>query len=869
MPFFREPHLRSLLRLPVKVAVSCIVFFGLSGFIRDGSAQDLPLALDMPLPGVTAYDAAVPRPEAVVGHVIGTRHTLPHEIVDYFQAVDAASDRVVLAEHGRTYEGRPLIHAIVTSPQNHARLDAIREANRQLSDAPGDVSDAALRTMPAVAYMGYSIHGNEASGSEAAVLLLYHLAAGAGPAVERVLDEVVVLIDPMFNPDGRDRFTDWVNRNRGAVPVADPQGREHNEPWPGGRTNHYWFDLNRDWLPAVHPESQGRLALFHAWRPQVLTDYHEMGSEATYFFQPGIPSRNNPNTPAGTFELTAELAAYHARWLERIGSLYYTEETFDDFYYGKGSTYPDINGAVGILFEQASSRALARETSTGVLDYAFTVRNQFSASLSTLEAITNLRERLLQHQRDFYAEVPRLAAADPVKGYVIGTARGGSRAQALVDLLLRHRVRVYELARRVEAGDQAFEPGEALIIPADQPQGRLVEAVMERTTTFRDSLFYDVSSWTLPLAFDLDHAELRQDVAPLRGAEVTTTEALQRGQVVGRSSYAYVMEWGPYYAPRALYRLLDAGVHARLVTKPFSAVTGGQARTFGRGSIIVPVLQQDTDAEEVHRLVSQAAAEDGVTIYAVDSGLTPEGPDLGGPGTSLIPKPEVALLTGPGTSAYDAGEVWHLLSERFHMPVTLLDVDDVESADLARYNTLVLAGGAYGSLPADEVKAWVRSGGRLVAIGSAAGWLQEHALTELEEKPFDLDSLLQGLPYDQVSNARDAQQIGGTIFRARLDETHPLAYGYAETVPVFRDSGTFYEPSEEPGTNVAVYTEDPLVSGYASAQKRALAGGSAALVARRYGRGRVILFLDNPNFRGFWYGTNGLFLNALFFGGAF
>ena len=835
------------------------------------SAQQLPFSLEVPLPGITQFDERIPTPEAVIGHQIGTRHTLPYQVVAYFKAVAAVSDRVVYYEHGRTYEGRELIHAVVTSPANHARLETIRQANLKVSEAPGTLDDSALDDLPAVVYQGYSIHGNEASGTEAAVLYLYYLAAGMGPAVEDALANTVILLDPMFNPDGRDRFADWANRNRGAVATTDPQDREHNEPWPGGRTNHYWFDLNRDWLPAQHPESQARLTLFHQWRPQVLTDHHEMGGNSTFFFQPGIPSRTNPNTPPLNQALTGEIATYHAAALDGIGSLYFTEESYDDFYYGKGSTYPDLNGAVGILFEQASSRSLQAETTSGVLHYAFTVRNQFVTSLSTLKAVTAMRTRLLRYQRDFYREVPAVVRANPVKAYVISLERGRTRAQELVRLLRRHRIRVHALAKAVTVGGQAFRPGEAYIIPMDQPQTRLIKSSMERVSTFQDSLFYDVSTWTLPLAFDVDTAELRSLTADMMGEE--SLEPLMDGgaRVGGTSSYAYLIPWNRYYAPRALYKLMDAGYRPRLTHKPFSLTINGVSTTFERGTLVVPVVSRAGEAprRNLEALLDRVVAEDFVQVYAVNSGLTSGGPDLGGNSTATLALPQIALLTGSGASSGDTGEAWHLMSERFRLPVSQLDVDRVGGADLDRYNTLILAGGFYGGLPADKIKSWVRGGGRLIALGSATGWAVREGLAELEEKAMNLDSLLQGVPYDRISDTRGAQVIGGSIFAASIDRTHPLGYGLSDTLPLFRDSNTFYHPSKVPGANVGVYTEDPILSGYSSKEQQARAPGSSAVVALRMGQGKVILIHDNPNFRAFWYGSNQLFMNAIFLGGVF
>ena len=565
--------------------------FGLICALVPGTvrAQDLPFAMEVHVPGVESYDPAIPRPESVIGHVVGDTHTRSHLVADYYRAVADASDRVVVSRHGATYEGRHLYHAVVTSPANQARLEEIRMANHRLSDAPGEVSDAMIETMPVVVHMGYGVHGNEASGPEAAMLVLYHLAAGSGPAVDGLLDRAVIIMDPNYNPDGRDRFVNWVNANRGRVATRDGQDREHAEPWPGGRTNHYWFDLNRDWLVAQHPSSKGRVGLFHHWRAQVLTDVHEMGSNATYFFQPGIPSRNNPNTPERTFELTAALAEHHAEWLDRHGALYYSRETFDDFFYGKGSTFPDVNGAIGILFEQASSRALERMTNDGVLTFPFTIRNQVATSMSTLAGSLALRTELLTHQRDFYASAPEAARRNPVKAYVLDLGGTRTRTQALLQMLLRHRIRVYELARTVQAdrtlpagrtagsGERTFRAGEAVIIPMDQPQTRLIKASMEQVTTFTDSLFYDVSAWTLPLAMGVPSGELRSYSDDLAGAEITEA-AFDGGELIGgHGSYAYLMEWDRYFAPRALYRILDAGLRPRLARQPFSVAVGGPA----------------------------------------------------------------------------------------------------------------------------------------------------------------------------------------------------------------------------------------------------------------------------------------------------
>lgn len=850
-----------------------ILILFLCAFCIQAEAQPIPAAFEMEDTGATGYDTSIPTPEAVLGHVVGTRHTVPHQLVEYFQAVTAASDRVILREHARSYENRPLVHAIVTSPANHARLASLQEQNLRLSQEPDAITDAMLADMPVVLYQGYSIHGNEASGSEASLLYLYHLAAGQGPKIDEILEKSIIIVDPSFNPDGRDRFTDWANRNRGGVHTSDPQNREHMEAWPGGRTNHYLFDLNRDWLPAQHPESQGRLEVFYGWRPQVLTDHHEMGSESAFFFMPGIPSRNNPLTPQRNYELTAAMAEYHAKWLDKIGSLYYSKESFDDFYYGKGSSFPDGNGTIGILFEQASSRALERETSHGNLHYATTVRNQFSASLSTIESAIALKDELLKHQRDFYATASDVAEASEYSAFVVSMERDRTRAQVLAQMLQRHRINVHQLEQDLNRDGLTFKAGDAFVVPVDQLQARLVKSIFERITTFTDSLFYDVSTWTMPLAFDVDHAGIEGNARNLVG-ELMEPVTLDGGALVGGTSeYGYLMEWGRYFSPRALYRLQAAGFYPRLLHQEVEAKVAGQTRTFRRGTIFIPAVHRDPALRHLdaglNDLIAEIVAKDHVQVYAVDSGLAVSGPDLGTRSATVLEKPRVALLTGSGSSSNNAGEVWHLLTERFEMPITLLDVDRLDGADLSRYNTMILSGGSYSGAPLDKIRSWIQSGGHLLTTSSGSDWAVRQGLLEMERKSFDLDSLLQDLPYDQLDEARGAQFIGGSIFEVDLDVTHPVAYGYRESVPFFRGSSTLYDVPEQVGVTVGRYSEQPLLSGYISEEKLEQVPGSAAIIARNMGRGSVVSFMDNPNFRAFWYGSNGLFMNAIFFGDAF
>ena len=833
--------------------------------------QDIQLPMN--IKGVR-YNRSIPKPEEIIGHQIGTSHTRTDQVVDYFEALASRSNRIILNDHALTHEGRRLIHAIVTHPDNHENLETIREGNLKLSDKPNSMSDQDLNKMPLVAYLGFSIHGDEASGTEASLLLLYHLAAGSGKQIDDILKNTVLIIDPMFNPDGRDRFVNWVNGNRGRVPTSDTQDREHNQPWPRGRTNHYLFDMNRDWMPVTQPESNGRIKLFHHWRPQFLLDAHEMGSNSTFFFQPGISSRNNPNTPKGTIELANKLIPFHAKRLDSIQSMYYSQQSYDDFYYGKGSTFGDIHGSVGILFEQASSRALESETNQGRLVYAFTIRNHYMSTLGTLDGLVALRKEFLTYHRDFYATAPDAAKKNQVRGYLVSLKQNRTRAQMLIQNLQKHRIVAHELKKSMTVKQTKFNPGEAVIIPSNQPQTRFLKGIMERMTTFEDSLFYDVSAWTLPLAYGVESYELKQNPNAYIGTQLGLVE-LDGGMLTGgKAKSAYLMKWDRYYAPKSLYSIMDLGIRPRLTTQAFSAVVDGKEVQFDRGTIVIPAYQRDADAtitqEKIHKMMIHLAKMDHVNIYASNTASTPSGPDLGGAYQGVLQKPKVAILSGDGTSSYGVGEVWHLLNFRMGIPVSLLNAKQLSARKLSKYNTIIVPDGFYSNLDSTDIKTlkdWVFNGGTLIATQTGSRWVVNKKILNEKLKKGGMDTL--DIPYEQAPMVTGAQRIGGSIFEVSLDNTHPIAYGYKKKTPMFRRGDTFFELSTSTAANVGRYTKNPLLSGYISEEKLKEIQNSASIIARRQGGGHVILFADNPSFRAFWYGSNGLLLNAVFFGQAF
>jgi len=830
------------------------------------------LSLDYYLPEGETYDPDIPTPRSVIGHEVGEWHITHDKLIAYMRTIAEVSDRVTIDEHAKTYEDRPVVLLTITSPENHANINRIRENQKALTD-PERSANLDISEMPVIVNLGYSVHGNEPSGSNASVVMVYHLAAGQSEEVMETLNQSVILLDPSLNPDGMNRFATWVNMHKSHTTVTDPNTREYNEVWPGGRTNHYWFDLNRDWLPVQHPSSRGRIHKFQEWHPNVLTDFHEMGTDETYFFQPGVPDRTHPLTPQINQDLTMALAEYHADALDELQHLYYTRERFDDFYYGKGSTYPDIQGTVGILFEQASSRGHAQESIHGVKKFPDTILNQVTTSFSTLKGSLALREELHEYKRSFYQESVQEARRGNISGYIFGDKYDRGKTWHMVDMLYPHNIDIYELGQDLEIDDKIFKSGEAYVIPAVQPQAKLIEAIFERRTTFEDSLFYDVSTWTLPYAFNIPFAELgsRQFNQNLLGAKVEAPE-MPSGQLVGgRSEYAYLFSWDEYYAPRALYRLQKAGIRTMVASSPFSIMTTSGLQNFEYGSILVSLGIQNVDQEKIHEIVDEITEKDAVTVYAVQSGLSQEGIDLGSPSFSMLDKPSIAVVGGRGTVASEVGEVWHLFDQRIEVPVTILEKDRIPNADLSRYNVIVMGSGNYNDLSddtADEIRRWVRNGGTLIAMRGAISWTKDKGLSDVEFATRDTTPFEGPQRYADLAGLRGAQVIGGSIFNVILDITHPLGYGFRnESITVFRNTNTFMKMADNPFATPVYYdSENPLASGYISDENLEIIGGKASTIVNSLGSGRVITMADNPNFRAFWFGTNKLFLNAVFFG---
>ncbi|MCD6090589.1 MAG: hypothetical protein J7J72_03755, partial [Bacteroidales bacterium] len=793
------------------------------------------------------------------------------QLIKYMEVIAASSDRAVLVEYARSYENRPLVHLIFSSPENLARLDEIKAEHQKLSD-PSISGEINTENMPLVVVLGYSIHGNEASGVNASLLTAYYLAAGHGSEIKKLLENTIIIVDPALNPDGVNRFANWVNTHKSYANLTDPNSQVFNEVYPGGRTNHYWFDLNRDYLLLTNPESRGRVAFLQDWKPNIVTDHHEMGSNSTFFFQPGVPTRNNPLTPIRNYELTKAIAYYHAKHLDQIGSLYFSEEQFDDYYFGKGSSYPDITSGIGILFEQASSRGFIRDTKNGILTFPFTIRNQFTATLSTLEAAINLRKPLLDYQKEFYTSEFDQAKKDPIAGWVFGDKIDLGKTYEFLNILSIHQIKFEQLTANYTIEGQTFEKGSSYFIPSSQKNYRLLKSMFEKSNSFEDKTFYDVSTWNFFYSYNMPNAKIiRNKKMKLPISEEVINITRKEGHLLGgENAVGFAFHWDDYYAPKLLAAIQAKGLRTKVATNQFTYTDSILNEQFSYGSIFIPAESQSLNTSDLRHFLSRLAKENGIDIYSLTTGLTPSGIDLGSNSLINLEQPKVLMFVDGRASSRDAGEVWHLFDQRYNMPITLVEQDKAGRVDLAKYTTIVLPGGSFdalGKAGIEKLQQWLKNGGNLITYKSAAHWAAKNLKLDIQFKD-GVELEIEGIPsYANRRADANVQQISGAIFEVRFDPSHPLAYGLnGNTLPVFK-SGTSVAKLPENKYNAPFrYTSSPLKSGYSSIENVERIKNAPFIINNRVGRGNVISILDNTNFRGFWYGSNKVFANAVFFG---
>ncbi len=821
--------------------------------------------------------AQLQNPSDFLPHRLGETFTPHHMLVNYFEHAAANSNRIVLTEYGQTNEDRPLLLAYVSTPENLTRLEDIRKNNLRRTGVLKDGANTDPALDVAIVWLSFSVHGNEASGSEASMGVLYDLLDPANPKAAEWLANTVVILDPALNPDGYSRYTNWYRQTANKRPVADPAVREHDEPWPGGRVNHYLFDLNRDWAWQTQVESRQRAVQYQRWMPHVHADIHEQGANEPYYFAPAAaPFHRYITDWQGDFQ--TEIGRNHARYFDREGWLYFTRERFDLFYPSYGDTYPTFNGAIGMTYEQGGlGRGRAIELDNGdTLTLYDRVAHHRTTALSTVETASREKERLVRQFGNYFRE-----SADSPSGeyrtYVVKAGSGAGELRALTQLLDNNGIEYSRAKAKADLRAYGYREGKEvsasiapgdLIVRANQPRSVLTQVLFDPTAELEDSVTYDITAWSVPLAYGLDAYASTQKLSVATEPWTKPAFANSLSRPADREAYAYAFEWRDFSSARLLAALLGEGIRARAATGNFRSA----GRDYGRGTVLVTRADNRTIADLRDR-VARLAEREEVTVYPLASGFSDSGADVGSGSMQLVNPPKIALLGGEGTYPNEFGQVWHFFEQQLDYPVHIYYAEEMDDLNLTGIDVLVLPEGRYqwNEETLGKVKTWVRAGGRLIAIGAANRALvgeEAFGLTAKTDDPplsFSVDEEIDHRLRDYQDQERESisDYNPGSIFKLRLDQTHPLAYGLGESYFSLKTNSDAYDYLED-GWNVGTIPENDVQAGFVGYRLEKKLRESLSLGVMPYGRGQVVMLADNPLYRGFWQRGKLLFSNALF-----
>lgn len=841
-----------------KILISVVI--ALCGI--SAAAQKMQTAsFDYFLPDTCDYNPAIPRPADILGFEIGEMQALHENAVAYFNTVAAISDRVMIVNYGRTNERKPLCFAVISSPENLANLDQIKKQHDMLQDPKAKVTID--ENTPVFTWLGHSVHGNETSGFNASFLLLYHLAASNHPETLEWLKHSIIIVDPANNPDGIDRFAEWANQHRSELENNDTQEREHIEQWPGGRFNHYWFDLNRDWLNQQQPESRARAQMILEWHPNVYTCSHEQNTENNFHFSPGAPSRVHPLIFDECIDLIGKIAKnYYAPAFDKQKMMYFSGEVYDDYYIGRGREYFDFHGGLAFLWEQGSPRGFLQHTDNGDLSFKLGIHNQLTLELATIRGCTQMRKELNEYQREFFTRSYKEGVADKTGSWVFGSTKDFGATVRLAEVIKRNGVNVYKLGKDVSAAGVKFVADSAFVVPLDQNRYRLIQGIFEIRKEYADSIAYDITGWTMPMSFNLDYAQVK---GASLGDEYQISDTF-KSSIIGEQDpqkvYAYAFEWTGFFAPRALYRLLSAGVYAK-VTK--SEIVSPE-KTFGYGSIFVPLgeVYQTLKPEQIKAIIDTITEEDMIDVYALSSGYT-SAHNVGSPELKHVELPRVAILGGSGANATAVGGLWFLLDKQYKIKSSIVPVEELMNLDLSRYNTIFVCG-AFPKLSEQELKKlkdWTAAGNTLVATEAGLSVIAKAGIADFKAKPVEYNH---NVPYANYATSVRSQGIQGVIFGTKIDPTHPLCWGYTkDTLPVFKNNTILLENVGNALRTPVVHTDPVLLSGNVTASVLEKAASTPVEVITKVGKGRCVYLAVDATFRGIWYGSSKLIANTMFF----
>lgn len=790
-------------------------------------------------------------PSEFLGYELGTQFTRHHEVVDYYEYLaEAASDRVQLTVYGKTNERRPLILAYVSSAENLANLENIRQEHLNNMEGTGNPSKA-------IVWLSYNVHGNESVSTEASMKTIYELLTKKSA----YLENTVVIMDPCINPDGRDRYSNWYNQYKNTPYQVDPNSKEHHEGWWSGRSNHYMFDLNRDWAWLTQIESQQRLKMFNQWLPHVHVDFHEQGVNSPYYFAPAAEPYHEVITDfQRDFQVT--LGRNHAKYFDANGWFYFTKEVFDLLYPSYGDTYPIYNGAIGMTYEQGGSgqAGLGIKTAIGdTLTLKDRIAHHFTTGLSTVEVSSQNVDKLNQEFRKFHQNKDFRYNSYVLKG-------DKDKLDALKSLLDKHDIEYGDLSSGSYKG-HSYGSGsngnlsinkDGMVVSTDQPKGTLVKVLFEPNAKLSDSLTYDITAWSLPYAYGLDAIASASSVPSQNVQKTTPSSNIESG------SYAYLTDWNSMNDARFLAALLKEGIRVRKADHPFTI----EGKSFERGALII-TKGDNENKENFIATLQTIASKFNKDITPTGTGFVDSGKDFGSSSIQMIAKPKIAVLSGGPTSTLRFGEIWHFFEQQLHYPLTVIDDEYADRVDLYEYDILVLPDGRYGNYfnedELTELKGWVRKGGKIIAMGGAIDALDGEKGFGIKKKKLEENENGENSPQPYKDWERESIKgaITGAIFKTKVDNTNPLAYGYGSDYFSLKLGSNTYEYLDN-GNAVYLEQNTKPFSGFAGAEARKKISESLIFGIESHGRGQIIYMVDNPLFRGFWENGKLFFANALF-----
>lgn len=808
----------------------------------------------------------VKSPDEFLGYPLGSKYTPHYKIVNYFQYVAIVAPQMMKVEqYGETTEGRPLLLSYITSSENFVKLDQIRINNLRLAgllkDKPAEMN------APAIVWLSYNVHGNEPSSSEAAMKTLYELINSSNTTTKNYLKNTVVIIDPCLNPDGRDRYVNWFNQVVGKNANADINSREHSEPWPGGRINHYNFDLNRDWAWQTQIETQQRIKKYNEWMPQIHCDYHEQYPNSPYYFAPAAEPLHEVITPwQRGFQV--DIGKNHAKYFDANGWLYFTREVFDLFYPSYGDTYPMYNGAIGMTYEQAghSLGGLAVVTnSDDTLTLKDRIEHHYTTAISTIETASANAGKLVKEFKNFYDDAQKNGSGE-YKTYIV-SANIANKLDALKVLLDNNKINYGSFNKAGVKGYNYFTGKDELVvtdkytigISTNQPKAALIRVLFEPRSKLSDSVTYDITAWSLPYVYGLNAYAIKE------GGLVQNTMA-NSIYATSKSNYGYLVEYNSIEDTRLLAQLIKQGFRVRFTEKEFTY----KNKLYNKGTLIILKNGNEKNFATVTDIFAKYKSQ----YDAVESGFMDQGLDYGSEKVHLIKKPTVALLTGNGIVAEAAGEVWHFFEQQLDYPITLINADEISSTVLKNIDVLILPAGNYKFLNdrdfSTDVKNWVKQGGKIIALENAVSQLAAGdwgiRQKKSEDEKSSKDTYADVKRYENRERESASKNIPGAIYKLELDNSHPLAFGYPNYYFTLKQNDNLYEFSKE-GWNVGILKNDNQIAGFVGNKLTDKIKDGTVIGVQPMGNGTVIYFADNPIFRSFWENGKLIFANAVFFVG--